>query len=134
MKSPLKCSLLCLACGLAAAGSCAATTLARPAGAPGVPVSALPAAAGRGPAPTGAAMQGSLDLINGVVQAVDVKQRTLTLARKSVALHPTGLRIIQPTGRIDANVGALRPGMHIRFALEPTASAERAIVLIYIDR
>jgi len=136
MKSPFECRLLGLVCSLAMTGACGATTLAGPAGASGVRVSTLPiaAAAERGPAQTGASTQPSLDLITGVVQAVDVKQRTLKLGGRTVGLHPTKLRIVQPTGHAEADIGALRPGMHIRFALEPTAAAERAIVLIYIGQ
>lgn len=120
--------------GIAVAGGAQAMRVAGPAGAP-TPVTHAAVAA---PTPGAAAHAPTLDLAAGVVQAVDLKKGDLRLAGRVVGLRPSGLRVIGADGHAESGAGALRPGMHIRFALEPAtaaASAEpRRIVLIYIER
>lgn len=76
----------------------------------------------------------TLDLASGVVQAVNLEKGTVTLGGKVVGLHPTQLRVFGPSGHAESGAGALRPHMHIRFALENSTAELRRIVLIYIDR
>lgn len=137
MKSTIECNLRWLLFGLLVTGSCGAAMVAGPAAPPGARVSTLPAAAApsnaRNPAQGYVATAPELDLVGGVVQGVDFKQGTLTLGGKPVGLHPTRLRVVQQGGRAQAGAAILRPGMRIRFALEPTTAPVRRIVLIYID-
>jgi len=74
-------------------------------------------------------------LSNGRIDAVNRATGQLVISGKTVDLHDTRLRVIGPSGRAEAGVGALRTGMEVRFALDPTSSApDRKIVLIYIER
>ena len=107
----------------------------------------VPAAAAAGAdAPT-------LDLVNARIDAMDAQAGTITVRGKLLPLHPTHLRVVGPGGQALSGARALRPGMQVRFALEPEAHAGRAatphgpqpaagadavpaarpIVLIYID-
>lgn len=125
------------------------------------------AVAGGQPAATGRADKGSrmlvaapapgqdaptLSLMSARIEAVDAEGRAITVRGKPVPLHPTQLRVLGPRGQPVGGARALRPGMQVRFALEPevtvsaappastarpgAAPAEvpaRRIVLIYID-
>jgi len=93
----------------------------------------------------------TLSLMAARIEAVDAEGRAITVRGKPVPLHPTQLRVLGPRGQPASGARALRPGMQVRFALEPevavaaapasaarpgTAPAEvpaRRIVLIYID-
>ena len=115
--------------GLAGATPALATMVAGPGGAP------APAPHGTRAAPAAATRNTpTLDLVTAVVQAVDLKKGTVTLGGKAVGLHPTQLRVIGTGGRAEAGASALRPGMRIRFALEPSTTAVRRLVLVYIER
>ena len=95
----------------------------------------------------------TLDLIEARIEAIDAKANTVMVGGKPVPLHPTQLRVVGPGGLALAGVSALRPGMRVRFALEPEARgaalpvaigtsagpranptvAPRPIVFVYID-
>ncbi len=95
----------------------------------------------------------TLDLVSARIDAVDAGARAITVRGKPLPLHPTRLRVVGPGGQALSGARALRPGMQVRFALEPEAPAGRAttagasqttagadaapatrpIVLIYID-
>ncbi|MBI3368739.1 MAG: hypothetical protein HY021_09955 [Burkholderiales bacterium] len=77
---------------------------------------------------------GELELINGVVTGVDVKNHTLTVGAQAVGVHPHRLRVLGPNGTAIGNLSAVRSGAHIRFALDPATRDDRKIVLIYIDQ
>ena len=103
--------------------------------------------------PAVGAAAATLDLIVARIEAIDAKTNTVTVGGKPVPLHPTQLRVVGPGGSALAGVSALRPGMRVRFALEPEArgaglpavivtpasphaspaEASRPIVLVYID-
>ena len=103
--------------------------------------------------PTVGADAATLDLIEARIEAIDAKANTVTVGGKPVPLHPTRLRVVGPGGGALAGVSALRPGMRVRFALEPEArgaalpaaistsagpranpaGAPRSIVLVYLD-
>ena len=95
----------------------------------------------------------TLSLVSGRIEAVDAEGRAITVRGKPVPLHPTQLRVLGPRGQPIGGARALRPGMQVRFALEPEVAvaavaapagaarpgaapaeeAPRRIVLIYID-
>jgi hypothetical protein len=82
----------------------------------------------------GAATQ-TMALSQGVIGAVDVGRREVTIGGQVVTLHPTRLRVVGPGGAGESGASSLRKGMHVRFALDPESKAvNRPIVLIYIDR
>lgn len=122
--------LLALACGapLAAQEALAmAVAGGQTAGTPSPTVvraaPALPASA----APT-------LDVSRGTLEAVNLGKRQVVIAGRTVDLHPTRLKVVGPGGRNEPGASALRKGMVVRFALDPTSKAvNRPIVLVYID-
>ena len=104
--------------------------------------------------PTVGADAATLDLIEARIEAVDAKANSVTVGGKPVPLHPTQLQVVGPGGLALAGAPALRPGMRVRFALEPAARGAaapgavvsslvgpranaapppRPIVLVYID-
>jgi hypothetical protein len=90
------------------------------------------------PSAGGAAVTG-LPLSSGVLEAVDAAHHRITVRGTTVLLHPSALRVFGPGGAALSGAQALRPGMTLRFALEPASPASaadsvRRIVLIYIDR
>lgn len=74
----------------------------------------------------------TMDLIGGVVSAVDLPKRTMTVSGNALAWHPTQLRVFMPNG-VRASEQDLRAGMRVRFALEPATSGVRRAILIYVD-
>jgi hypothetical protein len=104
-------------------------------------------------APAAGADAPALDLINARIDAVDAEARAITVRGKPLPLHPTRLRVVGPGGQTLSGARVLRPGMQVRFALEPepragrvaaagaadpaggadALPAARPIVLIYID-
>jgi hypothetical protein len=77
----------------------------------------------------------TLVLASGVISAVDAAAQRITLTGRSVPLHPGALRVLSASGQPLPGAAALRPGMAVRFALEPAGPNEtdRRIVLIYVD-
>ena len=101
-------------------------------------------------APVAGAVFPSQGLVAARIEAVDAEARTLTLLGAASPVHATALRVVGPQGQALAGLRSLRPGMTIRFALEPEAAQAlpraarpaspasapppvRRIVLIYID-
>ena len=91
------------------------------------------------PAETGTAVA-PLELVRGRIDAVNLASQQLTISGKPVGLVTEQLRVIGPGGHVAASASALRPGMQVRFALEPASKdpkeareAKRRIVVIYID-
>jgi len=104
-------------------------------------------------APAPGADAPTLELVNARIDAVDAEAQAITVRGKPVPLHPTRLRVVGPGGQALSGARALRPGMQVRFALEPelrvgraaaagapqpaagadARPATRPIVLIYID-
>jgi hypothetical protein len=108
-------------------------------------------------APAPGADAPTLELISARIDAVDGQAWTITVRGKLLPLHPGRLRVVGMGGQALSGIRALRPGMQVRFALEPephagraasaaapypaanvasstdTAPAVRAVVLIYID-
>ena len=78
----------------------------------------------------------TLDLIAGVISAVDLPKKTLTISGNTLAWHPTHLRVFMQGG-VRAGEHDLRAGMRVRFALEPAtavaANAARRAVVIFVD-
>ncbi len=94
-----------------------------------------------------------LALVSARLDAVDVAHMTVSTRGQTVALHPTALQVMGLGGGPAMGAGALRPGMRVRFALEPETGAvaastrpgaasgsgpvvppaPRRIVLVYID-
>jgi hypothetical protein len=72
---------------------------------------------------------GGLPLIAGRVSAINLKKMTLTIADRSMALHPTDLRVYAGGAVVPA--AQLQPGARVRYALEPGPA--RRVVLILID-
>lgn len=82
----------------------------------------------------------ALELARGRIDAVNLAAQQLTISGKPVGLATEQLRVIGPGGHGQTSVSALRPGMQVRFALEPASKdpkeareAKRRIVVIYID-
>ena len=95
-------------------------------------------------APTTGADAATLDLASGRIDAVAADGSGISLQGRLVPLHPSQLLVLAPGGQRYNSSRALRPGMRVRFALEPvqrsssTAAAAKAdtsrrIVLIYIE-
>ncbi len=98
-------------------------------------------------AATAGADAATLDLASGRIDAVAADGRSIQLQGRVVPLHPSQLLVLAPGGQRYNSAVALRPGMRVRFALEPlprssaagpatqaaTADVARRIVLIYID-
>ena len=103
-------------------------------------------------APTSGAEAATLDLASGRIDAVAADGRSITLQGRQVPLHPSQLLVLAPGGQRYHSAQVLRPGMRLRFALEPLqpgaapgrspaasalpaaqADASRRIVLIYIE-
>ena len=104
-------------------------------------------------APAPGAEAPTLELVNARIDAIDVEARVITVRGKPLSLHPTRLQVVGPGGQALSGARALRPGMQVRFALEPEGRADRAagvgssqasaiadaapanrpIVLIYLD-
>lgn len=98
-------------------------------------------------APTTGADAATLDLASGRIDAVAADGSAISLQGRLVPLHPSQLLVLAPGGQRYNSSNALRPGMRVRFALEPllrsstaaatpaaaTADATRRIVLIYIE-
>lgn len=114
-------------------------------------------------APTTGADAATLDLASGRIDAVAADGSSISLQGRLVPLHPSQLLVLAPGGQRFNSSRALRPGMRVRFALEPllrsstaagaqpapttattattsatttaaaTADAARRIVLIYIE-
>lgn len=108
-------------------------------------------------APAPGADAPTLELISARIDAVDGQAWTITVRGKLLPLHTGRLRVVGMGGQALSGIRALRPGMQVRFALEPephagraasaaapypaanvasntdVAPAVRAVVLIYID-
>lgn len=131
---------------------------ARPAAATAVIGTGLPTQAARqavAAAPTTGADAPTLDLVSGRIDAVAPDGSSITVRGRAVPLHPERLQVLGTGGVRYTSAQALRPGMQVRFALEPqartgtevaagssvlpaqalpaAATAVRRIVLIYID-
>lgn len=106
-------------------------------------------------APTTGADAATLDLASSRIDAVAADGSSISLQGRLVPLHPSQLQVLAAGGQRFNSSRALRPGMRVRFALEPllrnstsattsattssatpaaaTADAARRIVLIYIE-
>jgi hypothetical protein len=118
-----------LGLGLAGATTGATAAMVAGQGSAGAPVQRSLTAA-----PVVPATAATVELVGGVIEAVDATRLTLTLRGKPVALHDTRLQVLDAGGHSVGGVSSLRPGLRIRFALEPGQAPDRRIVLIYIDR
>lgn len=136
--------------GLAWVGAAQATALA---GGPGSPAGEARRTAVA--APTAGADAPTLDLATGRIDAVAADGSSISLQGRTVPLHPERLLVLGSGGQRFNTARALRPGMQVRFALDPAlhppapaaasavaarpalrpagAEAARRIVLIYID-
>ena len=79
-------------------------------------------------APAPGAEAPTLELVNARIDAIDVEARVITVRGKPLSLHPTRLQVVGPGGQALSGARALRPGMQVRFALEPEVRADRAAV------
>ena len=102
-------------------------------------------------APVAGAAAPSQGLVAATIEAINVEAQTLTLRGAASPVHATALRVVGAQGQaLAGGLRSLRPGMAIRFALEPEAPQAlaraahpaspasapppvRRIVLIYID-
>ena len=102
-------------------------------------------------APTTGADAATLDLASGRIDAVAADGSSISLQGRRMPLHPSQLQVLAPGGQRFTTSQALRPGMRVRFALEPlprggtsvitaattsaaaAADAARRIVLVYIE-
>lgn len=85
-------------------------------------------------APAVSADTPTIELVGAVIEAVSADRRRIVVRGRSVALHPSRLRVI--VGGQPADVGTLRAGQRVRFALEPSSSKSSEpprIVLIQIE-
>lgn len=113
---------VCAACVLHV-GEAAAVMVAGGRGAAGPPRNVAPAPPAASP---------SVELIAGTIAAVDRAKRTMTVSGTQLGWHPTSLRVFSAGGsRLSAH--ELRPGLRIRFALEPGTGTARRVVLIYVE-
>ncbi|MDE2504708.1 MAG: hypothetical protein KGL18_17220, partial [Burkholderiales bacterium] len=72
-------------------------------------------------------------LTRGVIGAVDSVHGTITVSGRQVALRGPQLRVLTDNRGGRSSLAALRPGMHVRYALEPGRGEGRRIVLIYVE-
>lgn len=138
---------LALAAGLALVAASPAGAMAVTAGSSAAPE---PVVRQLTAAPVAGAVAPSQSLVAARIEAVDAEAETLTVRGAASPVHATALRVVGPQGQALAGLRSLRPGMAIRFALEPEAPQAlsraarpaspasapppvRRIVLIYIE-
>lgn len=68
-------------------------------------------------APAVSAEVQTLELVSAVIDAVAADRSKIVVRGRAVGLHPSRLRVT--VGGQPADVGTLRAGQHVRFALEP---------------
>ena len=73
----------------------------------------------------------SLDLVNGVIHAVDRQKKTISIDGRVLGLHPKRLHVFRAGSAVGTD--ALTVGTRVRFALGPAAAEPREVVLIYIE-
>ncbi len=74
----------------------------------------------------------TLDLAEGTITAIDRTRRTFSVSGVTLAWHPTRLRIYTANG-LRVGDADLHAGSRIRFALDPSPSESRTVVLIYLQ-
>ena len=77
-------------------------------------------------APTAGADAATLDLASGRIDTVAADGSSIKLQGRVVPLHPSQLLVLAPGGQRYNNAVALRPGMQVRFALEPLPRSSAA--------
>lgn len=84
-------------------------------------------------APAPGSNAAALELVSAVIETVSIERGHIVVSGREVRLHPD-VRVYR--GGQQAGASALRPGQHVRFALEPRkvkTGETRRIVLVQIE-